>query len=96
MADSDRVKVNKPEIASGARRLTFVIVAIEMIVLLGVVFLRGQHPPGHDELNFLETGLRMLGDEGNPKAFLHGSLLYDLMAVLDGAVFLVQGLSGSR
>ena len=95
MAGSDRLKMDKLEIALGARRLNYVSVAIDTIVLLGVVFMGGQHPQGRDELNFLETGLPKLGDKGNPKAFLRSSLLYDLIAVLDGAVFLVQGLSGS-
>ena len=96
MANSDRLKMNKLEVALGARRLNYVSVAIGMIVLLGVVFMGGQHPQGHDELNFLEKGLPMLGDKGNPKAFLHGGLLYDLIAVLDGAVFLVQGLTHNK
>ena len=62
MANSDRLKMNKLEVALGARRLNYVSVAIDMIVLLGVVFMGGQHPQGRDELNFLETGLSMLGD----------------------------------
>ncbi len=73
----------------------FIIIAAATITLVAAAILRGQHPPGHDELNYLETGLRMLGARGNPGTFLHGSFLYDLMALLQGGIFLVWGISGN-
>ena len=74
------------------RRLTFILIGMEAVLLVAVVILRGHHPPNHDELNFLETGLRMLGTKGNPKEFIHGSFLYDVMAILHGVAYLAQGL----
>jgi len=83
---SSRRIINKP---------AFAIVALATIALVVAAILRGQHTPGHDELNFLETGLRMLGAKGNPATFIHGSLLYDLMAVLQGGAYLAWGLTGN-
>ena len=68
-------RMGDPTAFRSSRRLTFFIITFEAVVLVAVTYLRSQHPPGHDELNFLETGLRMLGSGGNPKAFLHGSFL---------------------
>jgi len=62
--------------------------------LVTVAVLRGGHPPGHDELNFLETGIQMLGYRGNPHNFVHGSFIYDLMAGLHGVAYVARGLVG--
>ncbi|RJR49563.1 MAG: hypothetical protein C4576_06725 [Desulfobacteraceae bacterium] len=69
------------------------VLALDAIVLITVVALRNAHPPGHDELNALETGLRMLGSRGNPETFIHGSFFYDLMALLHGVTYLIAGLT---
>lgn len=63
-------------------------------MLVAIAVLRGRHPPGHDELNFLETGIRMLGSKGNPHSFIHGSFIYDLMAGLHGVAYAARGLVG--
>jgi len=75
-------------------RLAVALIAFEGILLVAVALLRGQHPPGHDELNFLEIGLRMLGTKGNPQTFIHGSLFYDLMAALHGVTYFLRGMIG--
>jgi len=75
-------------------RLAVALIAFEGILLVAVALLRGQHPPGHDELNFLEIGLRMLGTRGNPQTFIHGSLFYDLMAGLHGVTYFLRGVIG--
>lgn len=64
-------------------------------VLTVAALLRGQHTPGHDELNFIETGLRMLGSRGNPQEFIHGSLLYDLMALVHAGIYGTLALTGN-
>ena len=72
-----------------------IIITLATLALVAAAVFRGQHPPGHDELNFLDTGLRMLGSKGNPGWFLHGSFLYDLMAVLQGGTYLIWSLAGN-
>jgi hypothetical protein len=77
-----------------ARLLVRLLIVLDVLLLVLVVVLRVRHPAGHDEVNALETGLRMLGSYGNPQQFLHASFLYDAMAVLHGVVFAARGLLG--
>ncbi len=76
------------------RRLAVVLIGLEGVLLVALAVMRGGHPPGHDELNILETGIRMLGNKGNPHDFVHGSFIFDLMAGLHGLVYLARGLVG--
>jgi len=58
------------ELKGQIKAVAFTVLVVTTLLWGVAAILRGQHSPGHDELNFVETGLRMLGTKGNPGEFL--------------------------